>query len=152
MCSSHCDSQMFTLCRQVLSMTRRQLIGLSQKRPLWSKAWCCVRSKFCSKFDVWGGVNRHCRFGGKSTLQIWGESSLPILGGVNRHCRFGVNHHCRFDAKLSARFTPPRNRQGRLTPNLQSPNWQWRFTPNLQWPNRQWRFTPPQIVLADLMR
>ena len=50
-------------------------------------------------------------------------------------------------------YPPHRNRQWRLTPNLQSPNRQWRFTPprnrqwrltpNLQSPNRQWRFAPP---------
>ena len=67
------------------------LMGLSQKRLLWSKAWCCV-SEILLKFDDWGGVNRHCRF------------------GVNRPCQFrggGVN--CTDDL--------PSNHQVSVTPN-----------------------------------
>ena len=60
------------------------IIGLSQKRPLWSKAWCCVRLKFCSKLDDLGGGKSLLPIWGKSSLPIWGKSSLPISGGVNR--------------------------------------------------------------------
>ena len=129
-------------------------VGLSQKRPLWSKAWCCV-FEILLKFDAFrgGGVNRHCRFGVNRPCRF-------RRGGVNRHCRFGVNHPCRFRGEggksslqiwgksslpiypqitkyqlhqIICTIYPPQNRQGRFTPNL------------------QWRFTPPQIVLGDLM-
>ena len=89
----------------------------------------CVRN-FAQNWTILGG--------GKSTLpiwwlQIWGKSSLPIFGGggVNRHCRFGCNWYLMIWGQIGSDDLPPlpRNQQGRLTPNLQSPNRQCRFTP-----------------------
>ena len=65
------------MCRCV-----QHVIGLSQKRPLWSKAWCCV-SEILLKIGRFGG--------GKSYRQ------------------FGVNRTWRFEGKTSVRFTPPKS-------------------------------------------
>ena len=74
-----------TILRAIITI----IIGLSQKRPLWSKAWCCVRLKFCSKLD-------------------------DLRGGVNRTGDLGVNRTWRFEGKSSVRFTPPRNHHVRF--------------------------------------
>ena len=77
-------------------------IGLSQKRPLWSKAWCCVRLKFCSKLDDWGGKS-YRRFGVNRNWQFQGGKSYRWFGGKSYLAIWGVN--CLYD------LPPPRNHQ-----------------------------------------
>ena len=88
--------------------TSLSVIGLSQKRPLWSKAWCCV-FEILLKIGRLGG-------GGKSALAICpqiGKYDLCQIGkddfgeGVKRTWRFGSKHFWWFNGKSSVRFTPP---------------------------------------------
>ena len=144
----------FNCERHLVAWQCTVLFGLSQKRPLWSKAWCCVCSKFCSKLDDLGGGGKSSRwFALKLPSTIYPKSASTIWGGVNHTWRFGSNHCCWwFDGKSSVRFTPPpKNRTCRFGVNR---TWQFGV-------NRTWRFEgkssgwftppPPEIVLGDLM-
>ena len=64
------------------------LIGLSQKRPLWSKAWCLVVKKLLKNYDLRERDKSYSPIEGKlDCLAIWGgKSDLAMGGGVNCTC------------------------------------------------------------------
>ena len=92
--------------------------------------------KFCSNLTLGrGGVNVTADFGGKSSLQIWGKLSLPILGGVIVTADLPSNHQ--------VSVTP--NRLYDLPP-LKSAGMIYPKSAVTIYPNLQWRFTPPKLA------
>ena len=80
--SAHIHALLYTYMYLCVPMCTpiMNLIGLLQKRPLWSKAWCCV-SEILLKIGRFGG--------GKSYLAIWEGKSSVWFTPPNRQVTFG---------------------------------------------------------------